>query len=70
MRHAVATTVLSSRRSSVKVVVVVVRPKPLVIVAVGVVCAVVRVGSWPILCLGLGTGPDQRNGPGRRMDCV
>ena len=71
MRHAVAIAVLSlsSRRSSVKVIVVV-RPRSLVIVAVGVACVVVRLGSWPILCLGPGTGPDQRNGPGRRRDCV
>ena len=69
MRHAVATTVLNSRRSSVKVIVVV-RPRSLAIVAVSVVCVVVRLGCWPILCLGPGTGPDQRNGPGRRMDCV
>ena len=69
MRHAVATTVLSSRRSSVKVKVAV-RPKSSAIVAVGVVCVVVRLGSWPILCLGHGTGPDQQNDPGRGMDCV
>ena len=57
MRHdqtAAAITVLSSRRSSVKVIVVV-KHRPLVIVAVGVVCVVVRLGSWPILYLGPGT---------------
>ena len=59
MRHdqaAAAITVLSisSRRSSVKVIVVV-KHRSLVIVAVGVVCVVVRLGSWPILCLGPGT---------------
>ena len=57
MRHdraAVAIAVLSSRRSSVEVIVVV-KHRSLVVVAVGVVCVVVRLGSWPILCLGPGT---------------
>ena len=57
MRHdqaAAAITVFSSRRSSVKVIVVV-RHRSLVVVAVDVVCGVVRLGSWPILCLGPGT---------------
>ena len=45
---------LSSRRSSVNVVIVVVQHVSLVIVAV-VVFVVVRLGLWPILCLGPGT---------------
>ena len=45
---------LSSRRSSVNVVIVVVQHVSLVGVAVVVVFVVVRLGSWPILCLGPG----------------
>ena len=42
---------LSSRRSSVNVVIVAAQHVSLVIVAVVVVFVVVRLGSWPILCL-------------------